>query len=85
MDLRYLRDKEKREIDFVVLRDSLPIFAVEVKAGEREFSKHLSYFHQRTSIPYFYQVHLGAEDYTSLNGPFRRLPIATFCDEILGI
>jgi hypothetical protein len=35
MELRFLRDTDKREIDFVVLRDRRPAFGVECKAGER--------------------------------------------------
>ena len=31
MELRYLRDTDKREVDFVVLKDSKPVFAVELK------------------------------------------------------
>jgi predicted AAA+ superfamily ATPase len=33
--LRYLRDTDKREVDFVVLEDEKPLFAVECKAGEK--------------------------------------------------
>src|SRR5438094_697147 len=35
MELRYLRDVVQREVDFVVLRDHRPLFAVECKAGEK--------------------------------------------------
>lgn len=59
MELRFLRDTDLREIDFVVLKDHKPIFAVECKHGEGALSKHISYFSQRTSIPKFYQIHLG--------------------------
>jgi len=31
MELRFLRDTDKREIDFVVLKENKPIFAVECK------------------------------------------------------
>jgi len=34
MELRFLRDTDKREIDFVVMKDKKPSFAVECKAGE---------------------------------------------------
>jgi hypothetical protein len=36
MELRFLRDTDKREVDFVVLRDRQPIFAVECKTGGRD-------------------------------------------------
>ncbi len=36
MDLRFLRDTDGREVDFVVLEDRKPLFAVEVKTGTRD-------------------------------------------------
>ena len=65
MELRYLRDTDQREIDFVVLKNKQPLFAVECKSGERSLSRHISYFKERTKIPRFYQVHLGERDYGS--------------------
>ena len=35
MELRFIRDTDKREVDFVVLRDGYAEFAVECKTGER--------------------------------------------------
>jgi predicted AAA+ superfamily ATPase len=34
MKLRFLCDTNRREIDFVVLKDDKPLFAVECKSGE---------------------------------------------------
>jgi hypothetical protein len=34
MELRFLRDTQAREVDFVVVRDKRPLFAVECKTGE---------------------------------------------------
>jgi predicted AAA+ superfamily ATPase len=44
--LGFLRDKEKREVDFVVLIDRKPRQLVEVKLADDAFSKSLSYFRQ---------------------------------------
>lgn len=63
MELRYLRDTDQREIDFVVLKNKQPVFAVECKSGERSLSPHIGYFRERTKIPRFFQVHLGERDY----------------------
>ncbi len=81
MELRYLRDTDLREVDFVVLKNKKPIFAVECKTGERQLSKHLLYFKERTSIPYFYQVHLGEKDYVTETN-VRVLPFVKFCNEV---
>lgn len=81
MDLRYLRDTDGREIDFVVLKEGKPQFAVECKTGERALSKHIDYFRSRTKIPQFYQVHLGQKDFgTTSSG--RALPFWKFSKEI---
>jgi predicted AAA+ superfamily ATPase len=81
MELRYLRDTDGREVDFVVIRDKKPIFAVECKTGEKRLSPHIEYFKQRTKIPLFYQVHMQTKDYgTATSG--RVLPFITFCREL---
>ncbi len=80
MELRFVRDTDRREVDFVVIRDSEPLFAVECKSGEWSPSPAIAYFRQRTPIPDFYQVHLGERDYVA-NGT-RVLPFRTFANEL---
>ena len=81
MDLRFLRDTDKREIDFVVLKEGLPLFAVECKTGEKNINPSLFYFMERTQIPKFYQVHEGTKDYEKRG--IRVLPAHRFCKELL--
>lgn len=81
MELRFLRDHDKREIDFVVLKNKKPLFAVECKTGDRQLSPAVRYFKERTNIPYFYQVHLGTKDYLA-EGKIRVLPFLKFCGEL---
>ena len=80
-ELRFLRDTDRREVDFVVLRDRKPLFAVECKSGEKSPGAAIDYFRQRTEIPAFYQVHLGKRDYVSNDGT-RVLPFRVFCREL---
>ena len=80
MDLRFVRDTDRREVDFVVIRDGVPLFAVECKSGEKSPSPAIRYFRERTPITDFFQVHLGERDYLS-NGT-RVLPFRTFCREL---
>jgi predicted AAA+ superfamily ATPase len=82
MELRFIRDTDKREVDFVVLKDGKPEFAVECKTGERSVSPHTRYFRERTGIPRFYQVHLGEKDYGSEEADTRVLPFTRFCEEL---
>jgi predicted AAA+ superfamily ATPase len=81
MEVRYLRDTDGREIDFVVLKNKVPFFAVECKSGDRTLSRHIEYFKKRTKIPEFYQVHLGKNDFGS-NSSGRVIPFIKFCKEL---
>lgn len=78
MELRFLRDTDKREVDFVVIKDRKPMFAVECKHGESAASPHLYYFRERTSIPHFYQVHLG-KSHRQLDDRISIIPFVDFC------
>lgn len=37
MELRYIRNVDGHEIDFVVLKNKKPIFAVESRTGEKDY------------------------------------------------
>jgi len=82
MELRFLRDTDRREIDFVVLRDRVPELAVECKTGEKQPSPHAAYFRARTPIRRFYQVHLGTADHGDAEASTRVLPFARFVTEL---
>ncbi|MEW5852578.1 MAG: AAA family ATPase [Myxococcota bacterium] len=58
-DLFYLRDKEKREVDFVVIRNRKPWFLVDVKASDERLSPWLEHFQQQTRAEHAFQVVLG--------------------------
>ncbi|MEK7689503.1 MAG: AAA family ATPase [Bdellovibrionota bacterium] len=77
MELRFLRDTDGREVDFVVLKQAKPLFAVECKTGEGALSPAIRYFAERTQIPRFYQVHLGEKEHQS--GRAFVLPFIRFC------
>ncbi len=80
MELRFLRDTDKREVDFVILKEGKPLFAVECKTGEKSCSPHIFYFKDRTDIPMFYQVHLGTS-YKQIDDRISILPFKDFCLE----
>ncbi len=82
MELRFIRDTDKREIDFVVLKNKKALFAVECKTGDKALSPHMRYFKERTNIPNFYQVHQGIKDYVVEDG-IRVMPFVKFCAEVL--
>lgn len=55
--LYFLRDKDKREVDFLVTKNSKPWFLVEVKSSNNQsISEHLYYFQELTQAPHAFQV-----------------------------
>ena len=55
--LYFIRDKEKREVDFVITRDNQPWLLVEVKSsGKAQLSRHLGSFQQKTGAQHALQV-----------------------------
>ncbi|MFH1725442.1 MAG: DUF4143 domain-containing protein [Elusimicrobiota bacterium] len=56
IDLRFLRDRSKREVDFLMVVGEKPWFAVEAKLTDEQPSASLRYFKDRLGIPFLYQV-----------------------------
>ena len=54
--LYFIRDRDQREIDFLVTIGDKPWFAVEVKLHDTSLSKNIKYFQERLNIPFVYQV-----------------------------
>jgi hypothetical protein len=55
--LYYLRDKAKREVDFLVVRNKKPWFMVEVKtSGRRGLNPALDYFQRQTGAEHAFQM-----------------------------
>jgi len=55
--LHFLRDKDKREVDFLVVKNKKPWFLVEVKtSGDRNISKSLYHFQEQTGAPHAFQI-----------------------------
>ena len=55
-ELRYLRDKDKREVDFLIVRDKKPWVLVEAKHADRDLSPALAYFQAQVGAPHALQV-----------------------------
>ena len=55
--LWFIRDKEKREVDFLVSRDKRPWFLVEVKLSSKgKLSKNLAHFQKKLKVKHAFQV-----------------------------
>jgi len=56
VDLRYVRDREKREVDFLLVRDGKPWVLIEAKLGEQAATPSLAYFRAKLKVPFAFQV-----------------------------
>lgn len=55
--LYYLRDKEKREVDFLITKNQKPWFLVEAKKnGEKGISRWLYYYQDKLKVPHAFQI-----------------------------
>jgi len=55
--LHFLRDKDQREVDFLVVKNNKPWFLVEVKTGDdRNISRSLYHFQSQTGAPHAFQI-----------------------------
>ena len=85
MQLCYLRDQQKREIDFVVTCNQQPLFAVECKSSDSDIQPAIKYYSARANIPIYYQLHLGKADYELITYKARIMPLSKFCVEVLQV
>lgn len=79
-ELRYFRDINGREVDFIILRNAKPWMAIEVKSSETSVSPHLKYLLERVKIPHAFQVSLDSKtDWKTepINGTAIRMTSAT--------
>lgn len=56
IELNYLRNVDKKEVDFLASIDKNPWFAVEAKLNDTNPTKNLNYFGERLKISFLYQV-----------------------------
>ncbi len=60
--LFFLRDKDKREVDFLVSKDGEPWFIVEVKSSMKQpLSSSLEIFARQLKVDHIFQVAIDAE------------------------
>jgi predicted AAA+ superfamily ATPase len=85
--LYFLRDKEKREVDFLVSRDDNPWFMVEVKSSiNQKLSPNLEVFRKQLNLEHVFQVAIDGEyvdqDVFSVNRPVI-VPAKTFLSQLI--
>ena len=86
-ELGYLRDKEKREVDFLVARDGEPWFLAETKRRDESMSRSLRHYQERLGAPFAFQVTVDAgyvdEDCFARPGLPLIVPARTFLSQLL--
>ena len=60
--LQYLRDKEKREIDFVITEKWVVKYLIEVKTNDTNLSKHLLYYQKKFPQAECFQIVFGNKE-----------------------
>ena len=86
-ELGYLRDKEQREVDFLVVRDGEPWFLAEAKHRDESMSRSLKHYQDRIGAPFAFQVTVDAgyvdEDCFARPGFPLIVPARTFLSQLL--
>jgi predicted AAA+ superfamily ATPase len=76
-EISYVRDREKREVDFLLVKDGDPVCLFEAKLGDKKISAPGRYFAARLNIP-FYQIVLEADAAEAFPDNCFLLPAAVF-------
>lgn len=83
LELKFFRDIDLREVDFVITENSKPTMMVEVKISESPISSGLNYLHQRFPECEAWQIHLhGSKDYRTPEG-IRVAPARVFLQKLV--
>lgn len=83
LHLRYFRDVDRREVDFVVVENDEPIIAAECKWSDADVSRGLAYFKERFPKCRAWQISAtGNKDYVSKKG-IRVAPAVQFLKDLI--
>lgn len=82
LELRYFRDVDRREVDFVIVEDGRPITLVESMWSDADVSPNLRYLRERTERPDAWQISAtGSKDYVTADG-IRVAPAVRFLSSL---
>ncbi len=81
-ELHYIRDIEKREVDFLVTVNKKPWLAIEVKSSDQRISPSLRYFGKKLAIPFKYQL-VKTKDIDFIQDDIRVISVDTFLNGLV--
>lgn len=83
LELRYFRDVDQREIDFIITENRKPIIAIESKWSDDNVSRHLKYFKNKFPDVDAYQLSAtGKKDYVTDND-IRVMPAIRYLKDLV--
>jgi predicted AAA+ superfamily ATPase len=85
-ELRYVRDRERREVDFIVIRDERPWLLIETKSAETKLAPSLEHFQRETGAAHAFQVVIDEEYVDADCFSYRRpvvVPARTLLSQLL--
>lgn len=80
--LYYFRDKQKREVDFVVERNGSPYWVIEAKARLDSFNKGILYLKEKLPTASFFQISLAEHKRERIHG-IEKMSLARFSENYL--
>ncbi len=81
--LHYIRDKESREVDFLILKDNVIEEIIEVKVGDDSVSPSLLYYSKKLNPLKSSQIVLNLKRNYKLDNVFINDPIQHFCKNLI--
>jgi len=83
IELRYFRDSDGREVDFVIVENKKPTFLIEVKSSHRDISPHLKYLKRKFPNAKAYQLHLDEKTHFINEDGITSIPVWKFLADLI--
>jgi hypothetical protein len=83
VELRYFRDVERREVDFVIMKDDKPLQFIECKSSRRSSCRSLKYLKERFPQAEALQIDLTGKDDILDKKNIRIQPAAQFLADLV--
>ena len=83
VELRYFRDIDRREVDFVILEDQAPVYFIECKNSDRDTSRSLRYLKKRFPDVRALQISLAGSRKFVTREDIEVMPAASFLSGLI--